>query len=701
MILLAPYLEREIQAVKKGDRMLCKAPDGGWNYVGPDGAPAVSLGIPIVEIDGKAVALCVGAVMDIGEAREVFPGVVEHRVGGEVLGERDLHLEMIFRTCAESPVVRFRYVLRSGHPRRLTKVSGRDNLRYVAFRVGRGAKEVRLSSFNEQVHSFVLAECPVRDVDFEAERKLMGPLLCWESDGAAKLVAYEHGSQVPDAFVSFALSSDGSVSLVAEKGNYTDGQALTPERPYETIWFDVASVASGGESALAEAFRYFVLRWMSPNAESRKPYVFYNTWNFQERNKWWNRKAYLADMNEARMLEEIDVAHRMGVEVFVMDTGWFEKTGDWQVSTQRFPNGLAPIKARLDAWGMKLGLWFNPIIAAVSSQMHARHADCLMSEGGKIAEAREVWETPASQGICLVSRYGEAFADELIRLNREMGVTYFKWDAIGQYGCDSPDHDHGNVSNTPEERRQAYAFQLVSSMGKVVDKLCAACPEAIVDFDITEGGRCVGLAFLASGKYFLINNGPYFGNLDHPHGWDTQGTSGMGVNVFVYPGAARTWVCRTPLSFDKWIPSVLFLTHYLPDDPAESQVLCVASLILGQNGIWGDLPAVSDDGVRRISSLLAHYVNVRDDITAASPCRTGDVATSPEVHEKINPVNGRGAIVIFAASGGTFCYATQHVVSPDFFATAGVDVQRLASGQALIRVTLEPRASAIVFFGTK
>ena len=681
--------------------MLCKTAEDGWKFVGLDGAPAVSLGVPVVELDGKTVVLRIDVVTTISAAQEVFPGVVEHCVGGEVVGEPGLCLELVYRTCAESPVVRFHYVLRSERLRRLTKVSGRDNLCYANFRVGPVATEVRFSTFNEQVHSFMLAECPVDRVDFEAELRLMGPMLCWKVDDAAFLVAYENGSQVPDAFVSFALSPDGGVSLVAEKGNYTDGQVVAPEHPYETIWFDVASVPSGGEAALAAAYRSFVLRWMSPNAESRKPYVFYNTWNFQERNRWWNKKTYLADMNEARMLAEIDVAYRMGIEVFVIDTGWFERTGDWRSSTQHFPTGLAPIKAKLATLGMKLGLWFNPVIAAVSSQMHARHADCLMTENGKIRAACEVWGTPESQGMCLVSRYWESFADELIRLNRETGVTYFKWDAIGQYGCDSPDHHHGDAHNTPDERGQSYAFQLVTYMGKVVDKLCAACPEAIVDFDITEGNRCVGLSFLASGKYFLINNGPYFQNLDHPHGWDTQGTTGMGVNVFVYPGAARTWICRMPLSFDKWIPSVLFLTHYLPDDPAESQVMCVASLILGQNGIWGDLPAVSDDGVQRIGSLLAHYVNVRDDITAASPCRTGDVATSPEVHEKINSVNGRGAIVIFSASGGTFQYATRHVVSSNFFATPGVEVSRRASGHAVIRVVLAAQAAAIIFFGTK
>ena len=118
--------------------------------------------------------------------------------------------------------------------------------------------------------------------------------------------------------------------------------------------------------------------------------------------------------------------------------------------------------------------------------------------------------------MCMVSGYADAFADELIRLAKEIGVTYFKWDAIAQYGCNDPHHNHGDESNTPQERSDSYGFQLVQYMSRVADKVAAAVPGAIVDFDVTEGGRAMGLAFLSSGKYFLINNGPYYQNYDIP-----------------------------------------------------------------------------------------------------------------------------------------------------------------------------------------
>jgi len=202
-----------------------------------------------------------------------------------------------------------------------------------------------------------------------------------------------------------------------------------------------------------------------------------------------------------------------------------------------------------------------------------------------------VWKERASRTMRtdnIVLPYWENLADTLIGLAKELGVTYFKWDAISQYGCNSPDHGHGDLNNTPEERADAFAFQLGIYMEKIVNKVCAECPDVIVDFDITEGHRSVGLGFLSVGKYFLINNGPYYQNYNIPINFETDWT-----NIFVQPGAPRTWICRSPLTFDKWIPSVLFLTHYLPDDPINSQDINLASLILGQNSIWGDLTAIS------------------------------------------------------------------------------------------------------------
>ncbi len=63
-----------------------------------------------------------------------------------------------------------------------------------------------------------------------------------------------------------------------------------------------------------------------------------------------------------------------------------------------------------------------------------------MSWRGQERKPYPVWETEESYPMCLVSRYSDVFADQLIRVAKDLGVTYFKWDGIDQYGCDSPHH---------------------------------------------------------------------------------------------------------------------------------------------------------------------------------------------------------------------------------------------------------------------
>ena len=477
------------------------------------------------------------------------------------------------------------------------------------------------------------------------------------------------------------------MSLDAHKANYLSGE---PVDGYATIWFQAASVP-GGMDALRRAYRGFQLRRATPNLESRRPYVFYNSWAFQERNRWWNGKPYLDSMNEEHMLAEIDAAHRLGVDVFVMDTGWYEKTGDWQVSRKRFPHGIERIRERLDGYGMKLGLWFNPTAAAVSSRMAAKNGANETELYGKKLAPAEIWETEESRFYCLVSDYWKDFADELIRICREWGVTYFKWDAIGQYACDAAGHDHGGADDAVEERRANYAFKQVQYMSRIIDRVCAACPEAIVDFDVTENGRSMGLAFLASGKYFLINNGAY------NHSFDIPADGRSNTNLFFYPGHARTWVCRTPLVYDRWIPSVLFLAHYLPDGPANLQRANAASMMLGQNGVWGDLLSLSDEELDYFGGLTALYKRVRDDVTEAYPYTEGDTSSAFEAHEKLSGRTGKGVVCLFATAAGEYVYRTHVPANGDVRVEGPACVRVEPDGCLTVTLRAEGRDSAIVF----
>ena len=609
--------------------------------------PLTNFAPPTFPIDGKLIPAEVRHFAPVGTPTHLDNGATEYLFAGKLVQDPHLQLRVQFQVNDRTPVIRFRYILEADQPRTL---SGANRLTYLQTSLKQlpQAEEVTLSNFAQLTHSYTLYEQPIEDRYFQDSGTLMGPILAASDSHRSFLLAYEHGSQVPDAFLHYQLSPDRSVRLTAVKGNYVSGQRVDADHPFQTIWMETAAT-QGGIDQLASTYRRFVLKYMTQNPATRKPYIFYNTWNFQERNKWWNGRPYLESMNEDRILKEIDVAHRMGVDVFVLDTGWYEKTGDWTVSSKRFPDGLKTVKQKLDGYGMKLGLWFGPTTAAASSRVVREHPEWRRSWNGQVAEPEEVWETEKSYKMCMVSGYADTFADELIRLAKEVGVTYFKWDAIAQYGCNDPHHNHGDESNTPQERSDSYGFQLVQYMSRVADKVAAAVPGAIVDFDVTEGGRAMGLAFLSSGKYFLINNGPYYQNYDIPI--DLERTNS---NLFFHQGPARTWIARSPLTFDKWIPSTLFLTHYFPDDPQQWQEVDVASLILGQNGIWGDLLHVSDSGVAFIGSTLARYKQVRDDITESDPVVSGCCFCQPRDSRKDLRCYRPG-------SGRDLCYRARHI----------------------------------------
>ncbi len=497
----------------------------------------------------------------------------------------------------------------------------------------------------------------------------------------------------PDNYLEFGLQPDMTVGLLAEKGNYFAGQSTDG---FSTIWFEVAGIA-GGEDEMAAGFRTFIHKYQTVNTESRKPYIYYNTWGRQERVKWAGGQ-YLTTMNLEYTLKEIDRAHDMGIEFYVLDAGWFDRTGDWGVNLKNFPDGFKQIRTKLDTYGMKLGVWMDPAKAAVTSQVFLKNKNSIKTWNGKLDIPSLVWETEESVDMCMVSSYWDTYADVLIRLCNELGIRYFYLDGVGQSGCNSQEHFHGSSENSIEESCQCYGFLLPIYLGKVMEKVCTACPEAIFDFDVTEPRRVgVGLQFLANGRYFILNNGPYYKNFDLGESLLPNKCH----NIFIQPGPARTWFMRSVLDYDKWIPSNLFLANYQPDDPRSSQTINLASLVLGQNSVWGEILKTSPEGVALFHEILEKYKLVRDDVVAASPVYIGNPGDTPEIYEKINPETGKGVVVIFANSKGKFFYITKHSVSGKIWHNEGVDVSICPDKHAKINVEFNRASAAIIFFGVE
>ncbi len=121
--------------------------------------------------------------------------------------------------------------------------------------------------------------------------RILGPILALPDTRHSLVLAYEHGSTVPDAYLQHSLREQ-RVHLSAVKGNVYAGQPIDAARPWHSIWFEAGAIA-GPIGALAPVFRRFVLIDMAPHSDTGKPLVFYNTWNYQERQKWFAHRDHL------------------------------------------------------------------------------------------------------------------------------------------------------------------------------------------------------------------------------------------------------------------------------------------------------------------------------------------------------------------------------------------------------------------------
>lgn len=99
-----------------------------------------------------------------------------------------------------------------------------------------------------------------------------------------------------------------------------------------------------------------------------------------------NWEATYFDFSEDQLLELAEKAQEVGVELFVLDDGWFgqrtnDRTGlgDWFVNPERLPKGLGSLAERIHGLGMQFGLWFEPEMVNKDSQLYRTHPDWLLA----------------------------------------------------------------------------------------------------------------------------------------------------------------------------------------------------------------------------------------------------------------------------------------------------------------------------------
>lgn len=103
-----------------------------------------------------------------------------------------------------------------------------------------------------------------------------------------------------------------------------------------------------------------------------------------------NWEATYFDFNEAKLLDIAKGAAKLGVEMLVMDDGWFGKRdsdhsglGDWDVNIQKLKGGLKPLVDQVNNLGLKFGIWFEPEMVSEDSDLYRAHPDWALKMPGR------------------------------------------------------------------------------------------------------------------------------------------------------------------------------------------------------------------------------------------------------------------------------------------------------------------------------
>jgi alpha-galactosidase len=196
--------------------------------------------------------------------------------------------------------------------------------------------------------------------------------------------------------------------------------------------------APGGTSGVSRAMERFITNGVRAG-HTLKPLVTYNPWF-----------VYGVDINEDGMRGEMDRAAALGVELFVLDAGWYTGAGrdddhdfesglgTWDADPSRFPSGLRALSDYAHGLGMSFGLWVEP------ERLDRSAMDGTSLNERWLATSGGGYQSAHTAQICLASSVAREYLfGKLTALLDAVKPDYLKWDNNFWINCDRGGHGHG------------------------------------------------------------------------------------------------------------------------------------------------------------------------------------------------------------------------------------------------------------------
>ena len=198
-----------------------------------------------------------------------------------------------------------------------------------------------------------------------------------------------------------------------------------------------------------------------------------------------NWEATYFNFTEDRLVQIASKAKECGVELFVLDDGWFGQRnddhaglGDWVANPERLPNGIKGLSERIEAMGIKFGLWFEPEMTNKDSDLYRAHPDWILHTPGRNAShGRYQYVLDFSRKEVV-----EYIYEMMAKILSEAKVSYIKWDM--------------NRSITecysvalPADRQGEVFHRYILGVYDLYERLTSEFPEVLFESCSSGGGR--------------------------------------------------------------------------------------------------------------------------------------------------------------------------------------------------------------------
>lgn len=198
-----------------------------------------------------------------------------------------------------------------------------------------------------------------------------------------------------------------------------------------------------------------------------------------------NWEATYFDFNASSILDIANEANGIGIELFVLDDGWFGKRdddtsslGDWVVDKSKLPDGLNNLANQIREKGMQFGLWFEPEMVSPDSDLYRENPDwCLHVPNRRRSESRNQLVLDFSRkDVC------EEIVKRLSNILENAPISYVKWDM-------NRNMTEIGSKLLPPHRQQETAHRYMLGLYWVLEELTSKFPNILFESCSGGGGR--------------------------------------------------------------------------------------------------------------------------------------------------------------------------------------------------------------------